>query len=102
MDIVYLSLDRRPGITPDLATEAAEALDILWAHTTPGDGLEHASARTEPGRLDLLLFLLPPDRPGAEDTMRRAAALVARGYRNSPVLKRRYLPPASAPSATGR
>ncbi|MBD0670205.1 hypothetical protein [Streptomyces sp. CBMA156] len=102
MDIVYLSLDHRPGATPDFLTEAAEALDVLWVHTTPEDGLEHASARTETGRLDLLLFLLPPDGPGVEDTTGRAAALVARSYRNSPVLKLRYLPPASAPSVSGR
>ncbi|MFB7673618.1 hypothetical protein ACFC26_19640 [Kitasatospora purpeofusca] len=102
MDIVYLSLDHRPGSVPDPLTEAAEALDILWAHTTPEDGLEHASARTDPSRLDLLLFLLPPDGPGAEATTGRAAALLARSYRNSPVLKLRYLPPAPAPSVPGR
>ncbi|MFD8754658.1 hypothetical protein ACFV0O_27280 [Kitasatospora sp. NPDC059577] len=102
MDLVYTSLHRRPGTPRAPATEAVETLDILWAHTTPEDGLEHASARTEPGRLDLLLFLLPPESPGAPDATDRAAALVARSYRNSPALTLRYLPPASAPSVSGR
>ncbi|MGW2398666.1 hypothetical protein ACWCYY_19150 [Kitasatospora sp. NPDC001664] len=104
MDIVYTSLDHRPGTLPDSLTEVPEALDALWAHATPEDGLEHASARSEPGRLDLLLFLLPPDRAGAgaEAATGRAAALVARSYRNSPVLKRRYLPPVPAPGFPGR
>ncbi|GAA4100146.1 hypothetical protein AB0C89_28050 [Streptomyces sp. NPDC048491] len=102
MDIVYLSLDHRPGTIPDSLTEAAEALDTLWAHTTPEDGLEHASARTGLRRLDLLLFLLPPDGPGAQSATGRGAALVARSYRNSPLLKLRYLPPAPAPSSPGR
>ncbi|MFJ3793123.1 hypothetical protein [Kitasatospora sp. NPDC090091] len=102
MDLVYTSLHHRPGAARAPATEAAEALDILWAHTTPEDGLEHAGARTEPGRLDLLLFLLPPGGPGSPDATGRAAALVARSYRNSPVLKLRYLPPAPAPSVPGR
>ncbi|MFF3981135.1 hypothetical protein [Streptomyces sp. NPDC001828] len=46
MDSVYVSLDHRPGAIPDSPTEAAEALDTLWAHTTPEDDLEHVSART--------------------------------------------------------
>ncbi|MGW4650180.1 hypothetical protein [Kitasatospora sp. NPDC004289] len=102
MDIVYTSLDHRPGTLPDSLTEVPEALDALWAHATPEDGLEHASARSEPGRLDLLLFLLPPDGAGAGATTCRAAALVARSYRNSPVLNRRYLPPVPAPNFPGR
>jgi len=102
VDLVYTSLHHRSGAPRAPATEAAETLDILWAHTTPEDGLEHACARTEPGRLDLLLFLLPPESPGAPDATDRAAALVAHSYRNSPVLKLRYLPPGPAPSVSGR
>ncbi|MFJ8435868.1 hypothetical protein ACIQ9P_31655 [Kitasatospora sp. NPDC094019] len=101
VDVVRTSLNHCPGTTPGPATEAAEALDNLWAHTVPEDGLEHASARTGRGRLDLLLLLLPPEGPVAPDTTDRAAALVARSHRNSPVLTLRYLPPAPAPSASG-
>ncbi|MGW8327474.1 hypothetical protein ACWGLE_06175 [Streptomyces sp. NPDC055897] len=102
MDIVHLSLDHRPGALPDSLTEAAEVLDTLWAHTTPEDGLHHASARTRLRCLDLLLFLLPPDGPSAQAATGRGAALVARSYRNSALMKLRYLPPAPGPSVPGR
>ncbi|MFJ5232418.1 hypothetical protein ACIQBJ_21295 [Kitasatospora sp. NPDC088391] len=103
MDVVYASLDRRPGTRPapaDEADEAAEALAALWAHAGPGDGLEHARARVEPGRIDLLLFLLPPPPgPGAAaDPARRAADLLARCHRGSAALSLRYLPPVPAPA----
>ena len=95
MDIVYTSLDRRPAVDPDPVGEVAEAVDALWAHAVPGDGLEHASVLPTPERLDLLLFLLTPDPalPGVPDSVQRAASLLARCYRGSPVLTHRYLPP---------
>ncbi|MER5640872.1 hypothetical protein ABT095_28480 [Kitasatospora sp. NPDC002227] len=102
MDIVYLSLEHRPGATRAVGTEAAQVLDTLWAHATAEDGLEHASARTEPGRLDLLLFLLPSEAPDTPDATHRAAALLTRCHRNSRALKLRYLPPAPALSTPGR
>ncbi|GAA2746776.1 hypothetical protein [Kitasatospora cinereorecta] len=102
MDLVYASLDRRPGAAapdPDPVDEAAEALAALWAHAAPDDGLEHANARVEPGRIDLLLFLLPGQhRPGPADAVRRAAVLLARCYRGSTLLSARYLPPVPAPA----
>lgn len=96
MDIVYTSLERRPAVSPDPVGEVAEAIDALWAHAEPGDGLEHASAQPAPDRLDLLLYLLTPDPalPCMPDPVQRATALVVRCHRNSPVLNHRYLPPA--------
>ncbi len=100
MDIVYASLDRRPGTAPAAADEAAQALDTLWTHATPDDGLEHASACVEPARIDLLLFLLPTHpQTGAQDPVRRTADLLDRCYRGSTTLRLRYLPPVPAPSA---
>jgi len=108
MDIVYTSLDRRPTTDPPpadelteaaRAAEAAEAVNALWAHAVPADGLEHASAEAGPDRLDLLLYLLPPDptRPTAPGATHRAAALLARSHQASPLLRRRYLPPPPRP-----
>ena len=95
MDIVYTSLERRPAVNPDPVGEVAEAVDALWAHAAPGDGLEHASALPAPGRLDLLLYLLTPDPgpPCMPDPVQRAATLLARCHRDSPLLHHRYLPP---------
>ncbi len=96
MDVVYASLRRRrPGPTPP--DETRQAVDILWAHTRPGDALQHITARSEDDRLDLLLYLLtrhPADGPPCStDT---AYALLARSHRASPLLNRRYQPPAPA------
>ena len=95
MDIVYTSLHRRPAVDADPVVEVAEAVDALWAHTVPGDGLEHASALPTPERLDLLLYLLTPDPAHSRvpDPVQRAASLLARCYRSSPALNHRYLPP---------
>ncbi|MFI9065622.1 hypothetical protein ACIGQE_27770 [Streptomyces sp. NPDC053429] len=105
MDIVYLSLEHRPGASPEVTDEAAEALGALWAHAAPDDGLEHAHARVETGRIDLLLFLTCPRNPGTPGVpgpVRRAANLLARCYSNSPALGLRYLPPVPTPSAPSR
>ena len=94
VDIVYTSLDRRPAIRPAPAGEVAEVLDALWAHTTPDDGLEHVSGNAEPDRINLLLFLLPPDTDhAAADAAHRAARLLARCHQASPLLQHRYLTP---------
>ncbi|MFC9330392.1 hypothetical protein [Kitasatospora sp. NPDC057015] len=96
MDIVYASLMRRGTTAPYGAGEAAEIIDALWAHAAHHDGLEHASASIEPDRVDLLLYLLsrtPPDL-AAPTALQRAAALLARCHQASPLLRRRYLPPA--------
>ncbi|WP_406088624.1 hypothetical protein [Kitasatospora purpeofusca] len=93
MEIVYASLTpRHPGedVRPG---DEAEIVDALWAHCPPGSGLQHVSARSEPGRVDLLLYLLTLDSPGAPTAVRRAHALIARSHRAAPLLNRRYLPP---------
>lgn len=96
MDIVYTSLRRRPATPSQPAGEVAEVLGILWAHATPEDGLEHITASLNDDRVDLLMYLLPsdPTTPTAHRPLHRAAALLDRSHRASPVLHRRYLPPA--------
>ncbi|MEY9873719.1 hypothetical protein ABH931_003208 [Streptacidiphilus sp. MAP12-33] len=95
MEIVYASLARRlaAGLPPP--GETAEVLDALWAHTTPDDGLEHASCRPESDRVDLLLYLLTRSDSAAvaPTPIHRAEALLSRSHRASPVLRDRYLPP---------
>ncbi|SOB86364.1 hypothetical protein SAMN06272789_6676 [Streptomyces sp. 1331.2] len=64
MDIVYASLKRRwPGDAAEAigAAEAAAAVDALWAHAEPADGLQHASAQPADDRIDFLLYLLSRD-----------------------------------------
>lgn len=96
MGIVYTRLERRPLVAPAPVGEIDEAVQALLAHATPDDGLEHASGRIGPNRIDLLLYLLPPSRPElvAVDASQRAADLLARSHRSSPLLNHRYLPPA--------
>ena len=99
MDIVYTSLQRRPAAQPQPAGEVAEVLGILWAHTTPEDGLEHICGSLDSDRVDLLMYLLPSDPTAhtAHGPLRRAAALLARSHHASPALHRRYLPPPGTP-----
>ncbi|GAA1091238.1 MULTISPECIES: hypothetical protein [Kitasatospora] len=99
MDIVYASLKRRRP-EPARAGEAAEVVGALWAHARPVDGLEHASARSEDDRIDLLLYLLTrtPSDPEAPGAVQRAGALLARCHRASPLLRSRYLAPDSSPA----
>ncbi|SOB78771.1 hypothetical protein [Streptomyces sp. 1331.2] len=126
MDIVYASLKRRwPGDAAEAigAAEAAAAVDALWAHAEPADGLQHASAQPADDRIDFLLYLLSRDssdssgssglsdssgspgspgssgRPDRVDAVCRAHSLIARSHRTSPMLLRCYLPP-EPPEAT--
>jgi len=104
LDIVYVSLDRRTAPEADPAGEIAEAVGALWAHATAEDGLEHVSGHAGSSRLDLLLYLLvlaPGSGPAvaAPCATERAAALLARCHRASPVWRRRYLPPPVAGTA---
>ncbi|GAA2753204.1 hypothetical protein [Kitasatospora cinereorecta] len=96
MDVVYASLRRRRP-EPARAGEVAEVVGALWAHALPSDGLEHATARSEDDRIDLLLYLLTrtptPLHPAAPGAVQRAGALLARCHRASPALYRRYLAP---------
>ncbi|MFC1421087.1 hypothetical protein [Streptacidiphilus cavernicola] len=99
MDIVHLSLERRPATDPTPAGEVADAVDVLWAHAGPDDGLEHASGRAAPDRLDLLLYLRTgraAAHHGGPSAEYRAAQLIARCYRASHHLQGRYLAPAPA------
>jgi hypothetical protein len=93
MDIVYASLVRRLAAGEPLLGESAEVLGALWAHALPDDGLEHASCRVEPDRVDLLLYLLtrPPQTPGRRNALERAEALLGRSHEASPLLRIRYL-----------
>ncbi|MEV7022248.1 hypothetical protein [Kitasatospora sp. NPDC093558] len=93
MEIVYAGLTPRQ---PDEAVRPggeAEVVDALWAHCRPGDGLQHVSARSEPGRVDLLLYFLTPSSPDAPGAVQRAHTLIARSHQASSLLHRRYLPP---------
>lgn len=109
MDIVYASLKRRQPAAAEAsgAAEAAEAVDALWAHSEPADGLQHASAQPVDDRIDLLLYLLsrdpsdPSGRLDPADAVCRAHGLIVRSHRTSPMLLRRYLPP-EPPQATDR
>ncbi|MFA7767974.1 hypothetical protein [Streptomyces sp. NRRL S-448] len=94
MEIVYASLTRRRPGEASHEREAAEVVDALWAHALPGDGLQHASARPEADRIDLLLYLMTLDAPTAPTPLRRAHGLITRSQQNSLELRRRYLPPA--------
>ncbi|MFB7668488.1 hypothetical protein ACFC1R_31965 [Kitasatospora sp. NPDC056138] len=97
MEIVYASLRRRhPGEATE-TNEAAEAVDALWAHADPSDGLQHASAQSAPDRIDLLLYMLSRDRSDQPDAVHRAHSLIYRSHRTSPLLRRCYLPPEPQP-----
>ncbi|MEV7021667.1 hypothetical protein [Kitasatospora sp. NPDC093558] len=104
MDIVYASLKRRhPGAAAE-ANEAAEAVDALWAHAQPADGLQHASAQPTYDRIDLLLYLLSRDPSDQPDAVGRAHSLISRSHRTSPLLSHRYLspePPVAADRTAG-
>ncbi|MEU3771984.1 hypothetical protein AB0F11_01975 [Streptomyces sp. NPDC032472] len=93
MDIVYASLKRRHAPAAADASEAAEAVDALWAHADPADGLQHASAQPAPDRMDFLLYLLSRDPADEPDAVGRAHSLISRCQRTSPLLRRHYLPP---------
>ncbi|MFJ7204576.1 hypothetical protein ACIQWR_13690 [Streptomyces sp. NPDC098789] len=98
MEIVYASLVlRRPD---ECATQhtAAEAVDALWAHALPEAGLQHVSARCEPGRIDFLLYLMSPAVLGAPTAEHRAHTLISHGQRTSPLLNLRFLPPQPLPA----
>ncbi|MER7708857.1 hypothetical protein ABTX81_39020 [Kitasatospora sp. NPDC097605] len=90
MEIVYASLTPRQGegVRPG---DEAEVVDVLWAHCLPADGLQHVSAQSESGRLDLLLYFLTPDSLGTPSVLERAHTLITRSHRISPWLNRRYL-----------
>ncbi|MFE5586977.1 hypothetical protein [Kitasatospora sp. NPDC056531] len=93
MEIIYASLTARQSEDGVQSNREAEIVDALWAHSAPGDGLQHVNARPESGRVDLLLYLLTLDSPDAPSALQRAHALIARSHQASPWLNRRYLSP---------
>ncbi|MFJ4094032.1 hypothetical protein ACIPYS_20835 [Kitasatospora sp. NPDC089913] len=94
MDVVHASLRRKDcGELPP--GEASEVVGILWAHARPGDGLQHITVRSQDDRVDLLLYLLTRrTADGPSDPVASAHTLITRGHRASPLLSRRYHPPA--------
>ncbi|MFE5586159.1 hypothetical protein [Kitasatospora sp. NPDC056531] len=93
MEIIYASLIPRQSDDGVQSNHEAAVVDALWAHSVPGDGLQHLSARPEPGRVDLLFYLLTLDSPDAPSALQRVHTLIARSHRTSPWLNRRYLSP---------
>ncbi|HJD80910.1 hypothetical protein [Kitasatospora aureofaciens] len=78
---MYVALARlEPAVTADQPTDADAQLvhDVLWAHATPADRLEHVRARAEAGGIDLTLFLgravggQEQAKAQSEDLLRRA------------------------------
>ncbi|MFJ8210453.1 hypothetical protein [Streptomyces sp. NPDC096033] len=99
MDVVYASLKRRHPGSQAQDGEAAEAVDALWAHAQPADGLQHATARPLHDRIDLLLYFLSRDPSAKPDAVGRAHSLISRSHRTSSVLHQRYQAP-EPPEAT--
>lgn len=77
------------------AGDAATVTDILWAHATEADRLDHVRGRAHRDRVDLMLFLRQEsdDDSAAHDPQARAAALLDRSYRASPLLRTGYQAP---------
>lgn len=55
----------RAGGGPPAAAEAHAVQDALWAHSRPGDGLEHARARALPDGIGLVLYIRAPGQAAA-------------------------------------
>jgi hypothetical protein len=89
MHLVHASLARKQKGRADPA-DATELLDVLWAHATEGDHLEHARGMAHPDRVDLLLFLR---QTAADNPEYQAADLLCRCHRASPALQVKYQPP---------
>jgi hypothetical protein len=89
MHLVHASLTRRQKGRGD-PEDASELLDVLWAHATETDHLEHARGMAHPDRVDLLLFFR--QTPAAEPEL-QAADLLCRCHRASPFLQAKYQAP---------
>ncbi|MFJ1796226.1 hypothetical protein [Kitasatospora griseola] len=92
LDLLYASLRRKePGPAP--TQESSEVVGILWAHAhaLPGDALQHVTVLCRTEQVDVLLYLLTRHPAGGPSTpVRTAHPLLARSYRASPLLARRY------------
>ncbi len=89
MHLVHASLTRRQQGRGD-PEDATELLDVLWAHATETDHLEHVRGMAHPDRVDLLLFFR--QTPAAKPD-RQAADLLYRCHRASPYLQAKYQAP---------
>jgi hypothetical protein len=83
-----------PGTTG--ARDAAEIADILWAHATEADRLEHVAGVSHRDHVDLLLFLRQNAHDPSDLGDVLATALLARCHAASPLLGAAFHPPAPA------
>jgi hypothetical protein len=77
LTIVGLALD------PEIADQRLDAhvlVDVLWTVASPGDLVEHISARTGPRQLDVGVYLSADSQTGADraahDLLERATSIV--------------------------
>lgn len=89
MHLVHASLARKHTGRGD-PQDATELLDILWAHATEADHLEHARGMAHPDRVDVLLFFR---QTHADQPDHQAADLLCRCHQASPLLQAKYQPP---------
>lgn len=81
MHLVKLDIQRgMPGPSP---VTPALVGDVIWAHVTPGDALEHLRIRADGARMVIVLFIRAA---AAEDALTAADALVARAL-TAPALR---------------
>ncbi|QMU72010.1 hypothetical protein [Streptacidiphilus sp. P02-A3a] len=94
--MVHISLVcRNPG-GADIPSKG-QILDILWAHATQADQLEHVSAHSCSDRVHLLFFFRERLLASPEE---QAFELLRRCYAASPLLASGFLPGAD-PQSTG-
>jgi pyrimidine operon attenuation protein/uracil phosphoribosyltransferase len=85
--LVHATLTRRDQGPADPA-DVARILDILWAHATPRDALEHVRGRAGPNRIDLIIFIR--EGPVCADPLQQAVALLRRCHAASSHLSAAY------------
>lgn len=91
MYVVSVWLTRRNSAI-QYRQEAAILLDLLWAHATEGDRIEHIRIRAGPERVAVVLFL----GAGSEQESRAAVTrLLATAYESSKLFSENYVDPAA-------
>jgi hypothetical protein len=110
--LVIVSL-RRTETSPPGDRDAAEVTDIVWAHATAADRLEHVRGHAHVDRVELLLFLRQDPQDVPDHARRLAVTLLGRCHAASAHLRARYhvpelspaqpprLPPAAPPGSQG-
>ncbi|MFC9266086.1 hypothetical protein ACFT25_40480 [Streptomyces hydrogenans] len=76
MRMVRARLTGRPGAEPP-AVGAGLIHDLLWAHASPADGLEHIRVRSLPHGMDVVLFLAA----GSDEAALRSADVLMERFR---------------------